>query len=128
MDAYKILGQVAPGGTTLTELYEVPVPVETEYGGAVVAPKVAFVQPQTLVTSIVVCNVTPPGTTFDIVLLETASTTPGNEHYLFKNSSVFGSETKILSLGLTLGEGNTLKVKTYTAAALSFTAMGIEVR
>ena len=129
MDSYKILGQINPGAASVDDLYEVPVPaVKTVGPGAAtsVTPKIVFVQRQTLVTSIIVCDIGAAATTFNILLLPLTGTVVSNEHYIFKSSSITSKETKILSLGLTLGQGNTIKVSS-ASGDLTFTAMGIEV-
>ena len=127
LDSYKILGQVAPDGTGVTDLYDVPLPATETAGSTLVAPKIVFVQPQTLVTSIIVCDIDATNRTFDIILQAVADGSIDNSEYLFKSMPIAASETKILSLGLTLGAGNIIKVKSSSADALSYTAMGIEV-
>ena len=94
------------------------------------APKAVSQIPQTLITSIIVCDTDSTNRTFDIVLqpvLPVDPTDVEDYQYLVKSRPLAANETKILSLGLTLGPGNILRVSASAADVVAFTVMGIEV-
>jgi|2_EtaG_2_1085320.scaffolds.fasta_scaffold28330_3 hypothetical protein len=126
-DAFKILGQLAPTDTSEDELYVVPVTDSKTVGGVAVAPKALSVTTQTVVHTIIVCNLAGNTPTFDIRLKNAADDADVNQEYLFKSVATTANSTRILSLGLTLSAGNQIKVKTSIADEIAFTAMGIEV-
>jgi len=91
------------------------------------------VNTQTLVTSVIVTNVTANTPTFSIALFPTVATiqatigTPTDPIYwLFRLNPMAARETRVCSLGLTLSAGNSLYGIASAADEVTFTAMGIE--
>lgn len=131
MDNYKILGQpVLESAATWYVAYEVPAQATVTVDSAVtlVAPKVVSATVQTLVTSIIVCGLAT--STFSIGLTPdnpvSVPSPPGNTETLFSEKVITEDTTEVLSLGLTLGVGNTIWVKR-GAGDVAFTIMGIEI-
>ena len=137
-DRYKILAQsslnqVDPG-PGLTKLYSVPVASGTTVGTVTgVAPLATSIHVQTMVTSLIVCNVSAVNGSFDIQIIgwdpgadPPAATTSS---YLFKDAPLAQATTKALSLGLVLSPGEELKTAIEVVGSLEcdFTLMGIEV-
>ena len=127
MDIYKILAQVYPADNPdETVAYTVPVPAEESVGSVDVVPRAVFQVPQTLVTSIVVCNRDSSSHDFTIRLKETSGVGDNNKELLFSEASLPATSTRILSLGLMLSSGNQIKVKTSSASTISFNLFGVE--
>ncbi len=129
MDNYKILGQDMPAGDTWTDAYYVPAQatVTVDSTATLVAPAVVSARVQTLVTSIIVCGLAT--STFSIGLTPDnpdGTGTPEDKETLFSENVITADTTEVLSLGLTLGVGNTIWVKR-AAANVAFTIMGIEI-
>ena len=125
-DTYKILGQVN-ATTEYAALYFVPMPASLTYGPAEPAPFSVSAQTQTLVTSIIVCNWDPaPADHSFYIAVQAGSESPETQNTLFSDAEILQNSSKVLSLGLTLAEGDYIMVKA-DAALISFTAMGIEV-
>lgn len=104
---YKVLGQSNPSATTLTDAYTVPSSTTTT------------------ISTITVCNRSATGTTFRIsVAIDGAADT--NAQYLYYDAAIAGNDTVSLTLGITLGD--TDKVRVYAGAAtLSFNLFGVEI-
>ena len=127
MDNYKILHQSAPGDSNWLLAYTVPAQatVTVDSTATLVAPAVVSARVQTLVTSIIVCGLAT--STFSIGLAaDSVENNPTDPETLFSEKVITEDTTEVLSLGLTLGVGNTIYVKR-GAAAVSFTIMGIEI-
>lgn len=132
-DRFAILGQVLPTSASEEQLYLVPPPAEVSYGSAVPAPKAVSEQTQTVISSIIVCNQQSSERTYRIRLKtnDDVSIAPDNDkEFLFYDTAIGPNKTQILSLGLTLGASNQIKVSNSGSTPwinMSFTAMGIEV-
>jgi len=126
MDVYKILGQVWWEGSSEMVAYTVPVPEAESVGTVDLAPRAVFQVPQTLVTSIVVCNQDSSSHEFTIRLKESSGVADDEQEILFFESSLSAKSTKILSLGLMLSSGNQIKVKASSVAKVSFNLFGVE--
>lgn len=106
-DTLKILGQSAPGATTLTDLYTVP------------ASKSATV------SSITICNRDASSGTFRITVAP-AGVTDANAHAIFFDQALDAKSTFVATLGITLA--TTDKIRVYGSTAnFSFSAFGVEV-
>lgn len=107
--AKKILGQSNPSATTNTVLYTVPSSKEA------------------VVSSISVANLAASSATFRIIVQASAdvSTTILDKQYFGKDITVGASDTTIITVGLTLATGDTIKVYGSTAT-LAFQAFGDE--
>jgi hypothetical protein len=102
----KVLGQSAPGATTLTTLYTVPAATSTAC------------------SSIVVCNRSATATSFRIAV-RPAGGAISNEMYLYYDVTIAGNDTFIATIGISLA--TTDKVDVYaTLATLSFNLFGQE--
>ncbi len=106
-DTLKVLGQVAPAATTLTDLYTAPAGT------------------QVVVSSIIVCNRGNSDTTFRVAVA-VAGASIENKQYLFYDTRIPANDTLAAQIGVTLGA--TDKIRVYAGNEhLSFTAFGIEV-
>lgn len=143
MENFKILGQAISNGTTAVELYAVPVTSSSSAGSSITYTRAYDPPTQTLVTSIIVCNQDGSTRTFDLMLFDSSSGEDGTsiaaKNYLLKGISLAASETKVLSLGLTMSarfnsttpatvtKGDILQFKVDSGANVSVTAMGVEI-
>jgi hypothetical protein len=100
----KVLGQSNPSATTLTTLY-------TAATAAVAS-------------SIVVCNRSATATSFRIAV-RPAGAAISNEHYLYYDLTIAGSDTFIATIGITLAATDVVSVYA-TLATLSFNLFGQE--
>ena len=107
-DTFKILGQVAPGATTETDLYVVP--AETS----------------TVISSIFVCERGGGTPTFRIAV-RPKSQVVGNEHYLYYGTALTANQTLGVVAGITLGAGDCIMVYASTADT-SFSVFGSETK
>ncbi|MBM3984207.1 MAG: hypothetical protein FJ296_00720 [Planctomycetes bacterium] len=104
--AVKILGQAAPAATTETDLYAVPEATEAT------------------LSTIVVCNRSATPTTFRISCSFVGGGT-ANKDYIAYDVPIAGNDTVPLTIGITLGATDTVRVYA-GAATLSFTAFGAQ--
>ncbi|MFN9112200.1 MAG: hypothetical protein ACK5XN_19200 [Bacteroidota bacterium] len=105
---YKVLGQVAPTNTSDTNLYTVPAST------------------QTVVSTISVTNDTTASATFRIyVRVNGAAASATNT--LFFDAPLAANTSAFFTVGLTLGAGDILTVRSGTANAFTFQAFGSEV-
>jgi hypothetical protein len=112
---YKLLGQKAPGNTW-TDLY------------------VPGTSPATssIVSSIVVCNTGSFDRKFSIAVVPATGITPTTSGSIAFNTTVIASDSIVLSMGITLGPGNALRVYASGSGATSpgdvgFSAFGTEI-
>lgn len=102
----KVLGQSNPSATTLTDAYTVP--------GATTA----------VVSSGTVCNRSATPTTFRLSVA-VAGAADNNKQYLFYDAPIGANETMALTLGITLGAADVVRVYA-TLATLAFNLFGEE--
>lgn len=106
-ESLKILGQIAPVATTLTDLYTVPV------GSA------------TTISTISVCNRGSTLTTFRISVAN-AGASDSDKQYIFYDQALDGNSSFSVTIGITLNSSD--KIRVYAGnSALSFNVFGIEV-
>lgn len=106
-DTMRVLGQVAPSANVLTELYTVPVGVET------------------LVSAVIICNRGSADAAVRVaVAVDGATDAP--EQYLFHDVIVPAHDTLAAQIGITLGAQDVIRVQSDTGE-VSFGAFGIEV-
>jgi hypothetical protein len=106
--AYKVLGQLNPSITTETTLYTAPENTEA------------------ILSTLSVCNQSPFPATFRVAVRPAADETTAAKHWIVYGATVDGSDATMLTLGLTLAEGD--KVQVYSSSAtMSFSAFGSEV-
>jgi hypothetical protein len=103
---YKVLGQVNPSATTETTLY-------TASGQAVVS-------------TISICNQAGTAATYRIVVRPAADSTTAAKHYIVYGATVAASDSTMLTLGITLANGDLIRVYS-SSANLSFNAFGSEI-
>lgn len=105
---YKNLGQVAPADTNNANLYTVPTGRST------------------VVSSIVVCNVTNAVATYR-VFQRIGGAAAGVGNAIAYDASVPANSTTSIEVKMTLGAGDILTVRSSVANALTFTANGSEI-
>jgi hypothetical protein len=104
---YKVLAQSAPSATTATDVYTV---------GA---------GKQAIVSSLIVCNRSASPVLYRVAV-RPAGATLANEHYLAYDVTVNGSDTTIMTIGVTLTATDVITVYASTAD-LSFGIYGSEI-
>ena len=106
-DTLKVLGQVAPAATILTDLYTAPAGT------------------QVVVSSIIICNRGSADAAVRVaVAVDGATDAP--EQYLFHDVIVPAHDTLAAQIGITLGAQDVIRVQSDTGE-VSFGAFGIEV-
>lgn len=106
-EAIKVLGQQAPGATTLTTLYTVPAGTSA------------------VVSTISVCNRGASQTTFRIAV-RPAGAAIANQHYIYYDAPAPENDTVMITVGLTLATTDVITVYAGNANC-SFSAFGSEV-
>lgn len=104
---YKVLGQSNPSATTATTLYTVPSAT------------------QTVVSTIVIANLTTSSASFRISV-RPAAATQTNAMYVAYDVTVGASDSTALTLGITMNATDVLTVYA-SSANLAFTAFGSEI-
>jgi glucose-6-phosphate dehydrogenase assembly protein OpcA len=107
-NTYKVLGQSCPANTSDTTLYTVPSAT------------------QTVVSSIVVANITATNYTYRIAI-RPAGATIANQHYQAYDVTVAANDSVTLVLGITLGATDVITVRSSNANSVSFSAYGCEI-
>ena len=104
---YKVLGQVAPSATTLTDLYVVPSATEV------------------VLSSIIIANRGATPTSYRVAILPFLATL-GNPHYIAFDVEISAEDSTTLTLGVTMRAGD--KVVVYaTNSNISFSVFGMEL-
>ncbi len=106
--SYKVLGQVAPTDTNNADLYTVPAAT------------------QAVVSTLSVTNDTTASATFR-VYVRVAGAAASATNTLFFDTALAANSTAFFTVGLTLGAGDILTVRSGTANAFTFQAFGSEV-
>lgn len=107
-EALGILGQIAPADTNLTDLYSVP-------SGTMAT-----------ISSITVCNRSTSLTNFRISVAK-ANELDATKQYIFYDQELDANSTFTVTIGITLGPTDKIRVRTATANVLTFNIFGIEV-
>ena len=105
-NTYKVLGQLSPAATTLTDLYTVPAATSA------------------VCSTLTVCN--RNGSTSFSVAVRAGGASISNEHYIIYDAYVNSFDTLFFTLGITLGAGDVISVYSDTAV-LSFSLFGTEI-
>jgi hypothetical protein len=105
-DSIKVLGQVSPAATTLTDLYTVPA------------------QAQTTVSSVVACNTGASPVTIRIAVSE-AGAANNVKQYLYYDYVLPAKDTLALVIGITLNETDVVRVYA-SAIDVAFNIFGVE--
>jgi len=106
--SYKILGQAHLTTTSPTDVYTVPASTET------------------IISTMIVANITSSATTFDIALREDGDTL-ANKHYIAKEVPIAANDSTTLTLGMTLEATDVVTCQAGAADALSFNLSGSEI-
>jgi hypothetical protein len=104
---YRILGQVNPLATTLTDAYTVLTPVLS-----------------TVISTIVICNRSATPTAFRVSIAKNGAA-DSNEQYIFYDMPIAGNGIVAPTWGITLAQGDVIRVYA-TLATLSFGIFGAE--
>ncbi|NBR61453.1 MAG: hypothetical protein EBT86_07350 [Actinobacteria bacterium] len=108
-ESLKILGQSVPTTTgSASDLYQVPADT------------------MATISSMTVCNLTSLVTTFRISVSKGGELLT-NKQYIFYDQELAGKSTFVITIGLTLSEGDRIRVQPAVANSLSFNVFGIEV-
>lgn len=105
---YKVLGQVAPANTSITNAYTVP------------AGK------QAILSNIAVANVTGAAALYEVYVRINGAASALSNAFVFDASQGANSTTMIQG-GVTLSAGDIVSVQTATANAITFHIFGTEV-
>lgn len=105
---YKILGQISPGDTNVTDLYTVP------NAGQVV------------ISTIAAANLTSVDKSFDIYV-RSNGTAAAAANAICYNVVVPKNTTSTMTLGITADSGDVISVKSYAANSITFSAFGLEI-
>lgn len=108
MEALKVLGQLSPAATTLTDLYTVPALT------------------MVTVSSFVVCNQNGGAGSFRMSVA-VGGAADNVKQYLFYDAPISGNGTVSAVLGITLGAGDVVRVYA-SATGFSFNLFGVEVQ
>ena len=103
---YKVLGQLAPGATTLSTLYTVPANTHA------------------VCSTLAICNRSE--TSSYRVAIRPNGAAISNEHYIVYDNWVNNSDAVFLTIGITLDAGDVVSVYS-SSANLSFSLFGTEV-
>jgi glucose-6-phosphate dehydrogenase assembly protein OpcA len=107
--SYKVLGQSNPAATTATALYTVPSSTSS------------------VISSISIANLAATSATFRLIVQKSGETsTITDKQYIGYDITVGGSDTTIITVGLTLATGDVVKVYASTAT-VAFQAFGSEI-
>lgn len=105
---YKVLAQSNPSATTETTLYTVPAGTSS------------------VVSTVSVCNQAATAGTYRIAVRPSADGSTTAKHWIVYGATVNGSDSTMLTLGLTLAAGD--KIQIYASSAnMSFSAFGSEI-
>jgi len=106
--SYKILAQAHLTTTSDTDVYTVPSSTET------------------IVSTLVVANITASATTFNIAIRD-AGETLANKAYIAKDVPIAANDSTTLTLGIALEATDVVTCAAGTANALSFNLFGAEI-
>lgn len=107
--SYKVLGQSNPAATTATALYTVPSSTSS------------------VISSISIANLAATSATFRLLVQKSGETSSiTDKQYIGYDITVGGSDTTIITVGLTLATGDVVKVYASTAT-VAFQAFGSEI-
>ena len=106
---YKVLGQSNPAATTNTNVYTVPSSTSS------------------VISSISIANLAATAATFRLIVQKSGETSSiTDKQYIGYDITVGGSDTTIITVGLTLATGDVVKVYASTAT-VAFQAFGSEI-
>lgn len=107
-ETLKILGQVVPGINSLTDLYTVPASTSVS------------------ISSIIVCNQNSNTQILFSISVAVNGVSDDPKQYIYYNVPLVENDTFIATVGLTMGAGDILRIKT-DSNNVSFNLFGAEV-
>ena len=105
---YKVLAQAAPAATTETVLYTCPTST------------------QTVISTMTVCNQAATPGTYRLAVRPAADSTTAAKHWLVFGATIDGSDSTMLTTGITLAAGDKIIVFA-SSATMSFNLSGMEI-
>jgi hypothetical protein len=106
---YKVLGQLNPSAVSAAALYTVPASTSS------------------VISSVSIANLAASAATFRLIVQKSGETsTITDKQYIGYDITVGGSDTTIITVGLTLATGDVVKVYASTAT-VAFQAFGSEI-
>jgi len=118
-ESFKVLGQAAIATSAFaTTLYTAPTKPDVAFGTRNVS--------QVLVGSLVVCNRDSSGGAYSVRVIPSGET-EGDKHTIFLDKAIEGNTTDIVSLGLCMQSGDTIKVSGATDNTISMSVFGVEM-
>lgn len=106
-EAFKVLAQLSPSATTLTDLYTVP--------GSTTAT----------VSTISICNHNSSPITFR-VSVAVAGASDDTKQYIFRDQQILGNDSVFATIGITLGAADVVRVYS-SSTNVSFNLFGVEI-
>lgn len=106
-DILKVLGQIVPTANVLTDLYTVPLGVQTS------------------ISSITICNQDAIDVTFSVSIVP-GGVADNPKQYIYYNTLIYNSDSFIFTGGVSLASGDVVRVST-TSSLVSFNIFGVEV-
>jgi uncharacterized protein YfaS (alpha-2-macroglobulin family) len=106
--SYKTIAQAHLTSTSDTDIYTVPSATET------------------IVSTLVVANITGSATTFNIAIRQDGATL-ANKHYIAREVPIAANDSTTLTLGIALEATDVVTVTAGAADALSFNLFGAEI-
>lgn len=105
---YKVLGQIEPTDTNNANLYTVPAST------------------QAVVSTLAIANTSTAAATFRI-FVRVAGAAASDANAIVYDAYVSAYDTTLMTIGITLGAGDIITVRSGTATALTFHAFGSEI-
>lgn len=105
---YKILGQASPSDTSALLLYQAPSATSA------------------IISSLSIANLLTSEKSFSVYVVASGDTA-ADSNVLMKDIALAGNGAIQISVGITLGTGDAIYVKSNTASALTYQAFGSEV-
>ena len=119
-EAFKVLGQADISTSAFdTTLYTVPTKPNVGFAARNVS--------QTLVASLVVCNRHASNAGAYSVRVIPSGETEGTKHTIFLSKAIAAKTTDVISLGLGMQAGDTIKVSGASGDTISMSAFGVEM-
>lgn len=107
IETLKVLGQVSPSATTLTDLYTVPADTSAT------------------ISTLCVCNHNGSKITFR-VSVAVAGASDDTKQYIFRDQEVLSNDSLFATIGITLGAADVVRVYA-SATNVSFSVFGVEL-
>lgn len=106
--AYKVLGQSCPTGTSNVDIYTVPASTSA------------------VVSTLSIANITTTAATYRVAV-RPAGASAANQHWIAYDAAVAGSDSVMLTLGMSLAATDVVTVRASAANTLAFSLFGSEI-